>query len=98
MAYKVVITPEAAEDLEKAFLYYVDHVSNRVAKGFANDLKSTLLDIQKTLFFQIFHQNYRIKSLKKYPYIIFYTLDEVNKLILIKAIFHTSQNPKKYPE
>ncbi|CAM3269629.1 hypothetical protein EMST110833_05175 [Empedobacter stercoris] len=36
--------------------------------------------------------------MKKFPYIIFYTLDEYNKIIYIKAVFNTHKNPVKYPK
>lgn len=36
--------------------------------------------------------------MKKFPYVVFYTIDEVIKVIIIKGIFHTSQNPNKYPK
>jgi toxin ParE1/3/4 len=35
--------------------------------------------------------------MKKFPFIVFYTIDEELKIIIIKAVFHTSQNPIKYP-
>lgn len=35
--------------------------------------------------------------MKKFPYLVFYTLDEERELIIIKAVFHTSQHPDKYP-
>jgi len=35
--------------------------------------------------------------MKKFPFIVFYTIDEELKIIIIKAVFYTSQNPIKYP-
>ncbi len=35
--------------------------------------------------------------MKKFPFIVFYTIDEDLKIIVIKAVFHTSQNTDKYP-
>ena len=35
--------------------------------------------------------------MRKYPYLILFEIAEKEKEVLIKAVFHTSQNPDKYP-
>ncbi|MBC7555349.1 MAG: type II toxin-antitoxin system RelE/ParE family toxin, partial [Chryseobacterium sp.] len=40
---------------------------------------------------------FRAVPLKKYPFLIFYLVDTEKKIIVISRIFHTSQNPEKYP-
>ncbi|WP_354359720.1 type II toxin-antitoxin system RelE/ParE family toxin [Pedobacter sp. UYP30] len=43
-------------------------------------------------------ENFRGLPMKKFPYIIFYTISEEQKTIIIKAVFHTSQDTEKYPK
>lgn len=35
--------------------------------------------------------------MKKFPFIVFYSLDEQLKVIFINAVFNTHQNTNKYP-
>lgn len=97
MAYKIIITPNAVENIEQAVNYYKKIVSIKVAKSFIDDYKKTFKDIQKTKYFQFFFQDFRAKPMKKFPYIVFYTIDEDLQIIIIKAVFHTSQHQNKYP-
>jgi plasmid stabilization system protein ParE len=97
MSYKIVVTPDAIENIENAINYYKKEVSSPVAKLFIEDFKETFKDIKKTKYFQFFFKDFRGKPMKKFPFIIFYTIDEGLKIIVIKAVFHTSQNTDKYP-
>jgi len=97
MGYKIVVTPDAIENIDNAVIYYKNTASDKVAKSFIDDYKKTFKDIQKTKYFQFFFQDFRGKPMKKFPFIVFYTIDEGIKVIVIKAIFNTSQNPNKYP-
>jgi plasmid stabilization system protein, relE/parE family len=36
--------------------------------------------------------------MKKYPYIVFYKVNDTEKQIIIKGIFNTYQDTSKYPE
>lgn len=97
MSYKIIVTPDAIQNIDDAIAYYKHKASIKVARNFIEDYRSAFKDIQKTIYFQIFFDNFRGKPLKRFPHIIFYTVDETLKTIVIKAVFHTSQNPNKYP-
>ena len=97
MSYKIIVTPDAVQDIDDAITYYKNKVSYKVSKLFLKDYLKTIIDIQKTKYFKVFFENFRGKPMKKFPFIIFYTIEENHKIIIIKAIFHTSQNIDKYP-
>ena len=98
MSYKIVVTPDAIENIENAVSYYKKEVSTPVAKLFIEDFKETFKEIKKTKYFQFFFEDFRCKPMKKFPYVVFHTIDEDIKVIIIKAVFHTSKNPNKYPK
>jgi len=98
MIYKIVVTPDAIENIDNAVNYYKNIASPKVAKLFIDDYRNTFKSIQKTKYFQFFFEDFRCKPMKKFPYVVFYTIDEEIKVIIIKAVFHTSQNPNKYPK
>lgn len=71
-------------------------ISPKVAKLFIDDYKKTFKDILKTRYFRFFFQEFRGKPMKKFPYIVFYIIDENLKIIFITAVFNTSQDDQKY--
>lgn len=97
MSYKIVVTPDAVRNIEQAVEYYKNVASANVARMFADDYKNTVKAIRKTKYFRYFFQDFRAKPMKKFPYIVFYTIDKNLKTIIIKAVFNTHQNPEKYP-
>lgn len=97
MAYKVVISTIAKSNIRDALVYYKNVVSLKVAQNFVKDYENTLLKITQNPFFQLYYKDFRGLVLKKFPYIIFYQVDEPNKIIIIKAVFNTHQNTFKRP-
>ena len=97
MTYKIVVTPDTIQNIDDAVAYYKKETSKKVARDFIDDYKNTFKNILKVKYFQVYFQNFRGKPMKKFPYILFYTIDDELKIITIKGVFHTSQNPNKYP-
>lgn len=97
MAYKILVTPAARKQIEEAVAYYMENASKKVALSFLQKYKKTVSEILKTRYFQVFYLDFRGRMMEKFPYIIFYTINEEQQIIVIKAVFHTAQHPDKYP-
>ena len=97
MGFKILISDEAKSDIEQSIIYYKENVSKKVAVNFLKDYRKTLNLISESPFFRIWYDDFRAIPMKKYPFIIFYLVDFAEKTILISRVFHTSQNPEKYP-
>lgn len=97
MAFKIIISDEAKIDLEHAYLYYQTKASKKVADQFFKAFRFSIDIISKNPHFKIWFDNFRAKPMKKYPFLLFYTIDEEQKIIVVARIFHASQNPEKYP-
>jgi len=69
----------------------------KVALDFLNDYKKTYKALQINPFYQVHDNNYHFFPFKKFPYIAFFIIDEASKTVFLNAVFHTSQNPNKYP-
>jgi toxin ParE1/3/4 len=97
--FKLFIEPQASIDIEKSCQYYtslpVD--TQRLVDHFLDDVFDAFDIITKNPYFQVKHKNYRVFPLNKFPYIIFFTIDEDEKTIKILALFNTAQNTTKYP-
>jgi toxin ParE1/3/4 len=97
MAFKIIISDESKIDLENSYLYYRTKVNRKVADNFFKEFKSSLNILARNPYFKIRFDDFRAKPMKKYPFLIFYTIDDREKIIVIARIFHTSQDPEKYP-
>lgn len=98
MKYEVMLSPVAQANIRQAVEYYTLKVSEMVAENFLNELENVIKVIAINPFFQVYYNENRGFPMRKFPYIIIFKVDEALKTVFVKAIFHTSQNPEKYPE
>jgi len=92
MAYDVVVNPKSIMDIQKAIDYY-DEQQVGLGKKFEGTLNKYLLKLQKNPFFSIRYDKVHCLPIKKYPFMIHFTIDEKKKEVTIRALFHTSLNP-----
>ena len=98
LPYKISNTVRAESELESAINYYQEVANDRVAENFINEFVR-ILDFIETLPFQRRYKgDLRGIPRKKYPYIVFYIVDEIEREIIIKGVFNTYQDVSKYPE
>ncbi len=98
MNYKVILSPVAKADIRQAVKYYTLKVSETVAENFLSELENAIKVIAINPFFQVYYKENRGLPMRKFPYIIIFKVDKPEQTVFVKAIFHTSQNPEKYPE
>ena len=93
--FDLLIEPVALQDIQDAIDYYD---SKRAGLGdfFENEFHKHLLNIQSVRFFQVRYEEIRCLPMKKFPYMIHYTLDPDQKLIIKRAVFSTHINPKAW--
>jgi len=97
MGYKAIISPVAKFNVREAVAYYKKVASLKVAQNFVKDYELTLQTILRSPFFKIYYKDFRGLPFKKYPYVIFYQIDEEQKLIYVKGVLHGRQNTSKRP-
>ena len=93
MKYVLEFLEEAVVDLRESFIWYE---SKKIGLGqeFYNCVRDGIKKIQNSPSrFQRILRNVRKYVLKKFPFTIFYTLNEENYNIKIIAIYHNSRNP-----
>ncbi|GGF16447.1 type II toxin-antitoxin system RelE/ParE family toxin [Flavobacterium limi] len=94
MNYKVIVSPIALKNIEKAIVL---KAGKKVALNFLNVYKKVYKALQINPLHQFHDNNYCYLPFKKFPYIAFFVVDELTKTVFLNAVFHTSQNPEKYP-
>ena len=97
MAYKIITNPEANRDIVNSFEYYKNVAGKKVANSFFKDFKFTVNKLQKVSYFQKIHNDFHRLPLRVFPFIIIYKIEKQIETIKIFRVFHTSQNPEKYP-
>ena len=96
MKFKVLLEDEARSDIQKTALWY-NSQSIGLGKKFVKSVRMAIKSIQTTPFgFVIKVGNFRGISLNKFPYLIYYQIDETNKYILIFAILHSHSGPDQF--
>ena len=93
MAYTVFIDPRAIWDIQEAIDYY-DEQQAGLGKKFESALNNQLLTLEKNPFFQVRYDEVRCLPLKKFPYMLHFTINEQEKLVVVRALFNTARNPK----
>ncbi|MFN5442846.1 MAG: type II toxin-antitoxin system RelE/ParE family toxin [Crocinitomicaceae bacterium] len=92
MKYNLFLDPRAIDDIQSAIDYYNDQ-SNGLGEKFEKHLNTYILSISKNPFFQVRYDNVHCLPMKKYPFMIHFTIE--NESIYIHAVLHTKLNPKK---
>ncbi len=95
--YNIRILHQATEDLQEAFDYYHE-INPKIAKKFFNQINIALNDLKKNPFYQIRYDDFRMKIVKKFPYIIHYIVDQKNDTVFVYGIRNSYQNPDSYPK
>lgn len=97
MAYTIDIDPRAIRDVQQAIDYYEEQQAGLGVK-FENALNNQLTTLEKNPFFQVRYDDVHCLPLKKFPYMVHFTVNENSKLVTVRAVFHTSLDPVKWKE
>jgi hypothetical protein len=91
--YKVIILPIAKQDIKEAAIWY-NKKQKGLGKRFTLQIRKKISLIKQEPFAAAIRYD-EVKSavLDVFPYMVHYTIDESEKLIIISAVLHTSRNP-----
>ena len=93
MPYIIYVTPTAADDLSAAIEYY-NAVSTDLGFRFADVIAQYFDRIAAVpTASPIRYKNVRCKPVSRFPFIITYTIDDINRAIQVLRIFNTYQEP-----
>ena len=92
-SFKLLINPQTFEDIQNAIAYY-NQKQKGLGKRFLADIKQDFNSIRKNYGFQIRYDNIRCLTVKKFPFMIHYSIDD--NVINVRAVIHTSKNPSEH--
>lgn len=94
MAYKIKLEPLAKLDIQYEIDYY-NTKQKGLGKRFYREIKSTFISIKKNPFHQIKYNQIHCIPLKVFLAMIHYTIDEINYIVVIRAVINTYKDPAK---
>jgi toxin ParE1/3/4 len=92
--YRLSIYPEVENQLSEYYRWYEKQKEN-LGNEFLDSVDEAIKAIERNpLAFQKRIKNYRIYLIDRFPYGIFYLVNEKEKIILVAAVYHLRINPK----
>jgi plasmid stabilization system protein ParE len=90
---KSVFTAEAQSDIRQASFWY-EKQSTGLGKQFIKSVRKAIKSIQNTpIGFVTRFGDFRAIPLNKFPYLLYYQIDEKQNLVVVFAVLHTHNNP-----
>ena len=91
MTYEVIVRPEAALEVEEAYRWYEER-SEGLGLEFLRVADACLSSVQRNpAAYPVVHERVRRALLRKFPYALFYLVDESR--IVVVACFHIRRSP-----
>lgn len=94
--FEIIILDAAHLDFEIAFNYY-NEIRPTLADKFYNRTNTAFKDLIKNPFYQVRYDNFRMKIIQNFPYIIHFIINENEQTVIVYGIRNAYQDPKKYP-
>ena len=94
MPYHLILHPEAELELYESIIWY-EQVLIGLGSEFLKNIERVLHHIYlHPLIYAKRKKNFREAVVKRFPFVIIYKVNKLEKEVHILSIFHTSQNPK----
>ena len=96
MAYSIVITERARKEIKNAIDYYASN-SNVAPINFSAILKDAFDTLTTHPFFAAKYKNVRSLKLKRFPYSLYFIVNNKKGTVRVLSCFHNKQSPNKRP-
>ena len=96
MAYSIVVSLRAQREIENAIDYYADYSSDAPAH-LIKVLQQAYITLEINPFFRFRYKNIRALKLKRFPYSLYFIINEDKNMVRILSCFHHKRNPSKRP-
>jgi len=96
--YKSIILPLAKQDIEEAAQWY-DSKQKGLSKRFTSQVREKVKFIlQNPTASALRYDGVRTSVLDIFPFMIHYSIDEAQKLVIVSAVLHTRRHPGIWQE
>ena len=96
MAYNIIVSPRTQQEIEDAIDYYALHSAD-APHHFITSLRDTYLILANNPFYRICYKNIRAVKLRKFPYVLYFIVNEKLNTVRVLSCFHSKRNPENRP-
>ncbi|MEX0810838.1 MAG: hypothetical protein WD048_01395 [Chitinophagales bacterium] len=89
------IDTDARLDIQKGIKWY-NKKAIGLGRKFHKEVKQHFKILRRMPYFQLYYYDVRCLPLKIFPYMIHFTLDEKDKIIIVRAVFPSQVNPENW--
>ncbi len=97
MAFHILFEPEAIQDVQEGIDWY-ESVQEGLGVSFYEELNKSIDYLRENPYFRIRYDQVRCLPLKKFPFMIHFTVDEKNNSVVIRAVFNTFLSPERWKD
>jgi len=97
MAYRIIVNVRAQKEIEDAISFY-DLSSDIAPINYIIALKEAYVSLKKNPFYRIRYKNVRTIKLRRFPFNLYFIVNEEQGLVTVLSCFHNKRNPKKRPK
>ena len=97
MTYQVITSPRAKKEIANALDYY-NLYSNETPINFINALEDCYHLLADNPFYRVSYKNIRVLKLKKFPYSLYFKVNEDRQVVRVLACFHNKRDPDRQPK
>lgn len=97
MGYNIIVSPRTQKEIEDAIEYYAEH-SVDAPVNFIAALKDTYRVLEDKPFLRIRYKNVRALKIKRFPYLLYFVINENRHTVRILSCFHQKRHPDKRPK
>ncbi len=96
MEYKLIVSKRAQKEIENAIDFYSE-ASNIAPAKFIENLEKSYQDILRKPHQRLHYKNVRAIKITKFPYNLYFIINDEKLSIRILSCFHQKRNPTKRP-
>lgn len=96
MGYKIIVSKRAQKEIESSFEFYLNESSFASIK-FIEKLELTYNVLKQNPIQRIRYKNVMSIGIEKFPFDLYFIIDDKKNEIKILSCFHQKRNPQKRP-
>jgi toxin ParE1/3/4 len=95
-SFKIIVAHRAQKEIEQVIDYYALYSDDAPLKFFTS-LSEAYTTLSVSPFYSVRYKNVRALKLKKFPFLLYFTVNETRSTVRILSCFHNKRNPVKRP-
>jgi len=96
--YKILIDSDALQDIQGATDWYNEQLPG-LGSRFQTQIKKQINSLSKNAgIYAVRYDDVRCMLIKKFPFLVHFTINRQRKTVEVFAVFHTSRNPRIWSE